>query len=159
MKKLLFIPLCFSLFFTSCNDDDTEAVIPVVSEIDADMRGDWTNTSIKRVYYSDTDTVMYADSVARQAYFHFDGQKMTVTLPGSSEEDVWTYSFPDQNDSTHIQLHQDTVTTNYQVTSLSDTDMVWVEERAWAGYPEEVPDNEKTTSKRGVYTWKFVRGK
>lgn len=109
MKKLICIPLCLSLFFTSCNDEDSETVIPAVSEIDADMRGDWTNTSVKRIYYSDTDTVMYADSVKRQAYFNFNGQRMTVTLPGSSDKDVWTYSFPDKNDSTFIQLHQDTV--------------------------------------------------
>ncbi|WP_299761650.1 hypothetical protein [uncultured Pontibacter sp.] len=159
MKKLILIPLCFSLLFTACNDDESEAVIPAVSQIDADMRGDWTNTSVKRVYYSDTDTVMFADSVARQAYFQFNGQRMTVTLPGSSEKDVWNYSFPDKNDSTYIQLKQDAETTNYKVTSLSDSAMVWVEERAWAGFPEEVPDEEKTTSKLGVYTWKFVRRK
>ncbi|AKD04035.1 hypothetical protein POKO110462_12985 [Pontibacter korlensis] len=157
MKKLLVIPLCLSLFFTSCNDNDSDAVIPAVSEIDADMRGDWTNTSVKRIYYSDTDTVMYADSVARQANFHFDGQRMTVTLPGSSNEDVWNYSFPDANDSTYIELSQGELTTKYNVTSMSDTAMVWVEERPWAGFPEEAPDEEKTTSKLGVYTWSFSR--
>ncbi|MBC5991951.1 hypothetical protein [Pontibacter cellulosilyticus] len=159
MKKLIFIPLCFSLFFTSCNDEDTEEVIPAVSTIDAEMRGDWTNTDIKRVYYSDRDTVMYEDSVKRQAYFNFNGQKMTVTLPGSSDQDVWNYSFPDKNDSTYIELKQNNVTTKYKVTTLSGDQMVWVEERPWAGFPEEVPDNQKTTSKVGVYTWKFVRGK
>ncbi|TPE42957.1 hypothetical protein [Pontibacter mangrovi] len=159
MKKLLFIPLCFSLFFTSCNNDDDETVIPVVSEIDADMRGDWTNTSIERVYYSDTDTVMYADTVERNANFYFDGQKMTVTLPGSSDKDVWNYSFPDGNDSTYIQLQQGSVTNDYKVTTMSDSVMVWVDELPWEGYPAEAPDAEKTTSKVGVYTWTFVRKK
>lgn len=158
MKKLFFIPLCFSLLFTSCNDD-SETVIPAVSEIDASMRGDWTNTSVERVYYSDTDTIMFADTVARQASFHFDGQKMTVTLPGNSNKDVWTYSFPNPNDSTYIQLHRDTATTDYTVTTLTDSEMVWVDEVDWAGYPEEVPDQEKTTSRRGVYTWRFERKK
>ncbi|MDX5437838.1 MAG: hypothetical protein LPK03_11620, partial [Pontibacter sp.] len=85
--------------------------------------------------------------------------KMIVTLPGSSEQDVWNYSFPNPNDSTYIQLKQDTVTTDYVVTAMSDSVMIWVDELAWAGYPEEVPDNQKTTSKVGVYTWKFERKK
>lgn len=157
MKKLLLIPLCLSLFFTSCKDDESDAVIPVVSELDADMRGDWTNTAVERVYYSDTDTVMYSDVSKRQANFHFDGRKMTVTLPGSADKDVWTYTFPNPDDSTYIKLQRGNETTDYVVTSLSDTEMVWVDEIDWAGYPEEVPDQEKTTSRRGVYTWKFVR--
>ncbi|MFD2512259.1 hypothetical protein ACFSRY_00150 [Pontibacter locisalis] len=157
MKKLILIPLCFSLFFTSCNDEENEVVIPAVSEIDADMRGDWTNTSVKRIYYSDTDTIMFADSVERRANFSFNGQKMTVTLPGSSETDVWNYSFPKENDSTYIQLRQGSETTDYIITSLSDTEMIWVDEIDWAGFPEEVPDDQKTTSKKGVYTWKFER--
>lgn len=159
MKKLLLIPLCFTLLFTACNDDDSEEVIPAVSEIDASMRGDWTNTDVKRVYYSDQDAVMYEDSVKRQAYFNFNGKKLTITLPGSSTEDVWNYSFPDKNDQTYIELTQNGVTTKYHVKSISETNMVWVEERPWAGFPEEVPDQQKTTSKKGVYTWKFVRGK
>ncbi|WP_266204950.1 hypothetical protein [Pontibacter kalidii] len=157
MKKLLFIPLCLSLFLASCNNDDDEAVIPAVSELDADMRGDWTNTSVERTYYSDAGTVMYADTSERQANFHFDGQKMTVTLQGSSNKDVWNYSFPDPNDSTYIQLQQGGETNDYVVTSMSDTEMVWVDEIDWAGFPEEVPDQEKTTSRKGVYVWKFVR--
>ncbi|WP_439882652.1 hypothetical protein ACSX1A_05665 [Pontibacter sp. MBLB2868] len=157
MKKFILIPLCFSLFFTSCNDEDTETVTPPVSEIDADMRGEWTNTSVKRVYYSDTDTVMYADSVERRATFVFDGKKMTIMLPGSSSKDVWDYSFPNPNDSTYIELHQGSETTDYIIKSLSDTAMVWVDELDWAGYPEEVPDAQKTTSRKGVYTWKFER--
>lgn len=160
MKKLLFIPLLFSLFLTltSCNDE-SEAVIPAVSEIDADMRGDWTNTSIERIYYSDSGEIMYGDTVERAANFHFNGQKMTVTLPGSSNKDVWNYSFPDPNDSTFIRLQRDTATTEYIVKSLTGDEMIWVEEINWAGFPEEVPDSEKTTSRKGVYTWMFTRKK
>ncbi|SFH07848.1 hypothetical protein [Pontibacter chinhatensis] len=158
MRKLLFIPLCLSLFLTSCNDDE-ETVIPVVSELDADMRGDWTNTAVERIYYSTSGDVMYADTSKRQANFHFDGQKMTVTLPGGSDKDVWNYSFPDPNDSTYIRLQRDAETNDYIVTSLSGDEMVWVDELDWAGFPEEAPDQEKTTSRRGVYTWKFVRKK
>lgn len=160
MKKLIFIPLCLSLLFTAaCNDDDGETVIPAVSEIDADMRGEWTNTSVKRVYYSINDTIMYADSSARQANFRFDGRRMTVTLPGSSDKDVWEYSFPNANDSTYIQLKQGATTTDYVITSMNDSVMIWVDEIQWAGYPEDVPDDQKTTSKVGVYTWKFERNK
>lgn len=159
MKKLILVPLCLSLFFTSCNDDDTDTAIPVASELDASMRGDWTNTSVKRVYYSDTDTVMYADSAARNANFSFDGKKMTVTLPGSTDKDVWEYSFPDKDKENYIMLKQGNVSNDYMITSMSDTVMIWVDELPWAGFPEEAPDDQKTTSKKGVYTWKFVREK
>lgn len=159
MKKLLFIPLCLSFFLTSCNDDESESVAPVVSELDADMRGEWTNTSVKRVYYSINDTVMYADSAARQAYFRFDGRKLKITLPGNSNEDVWDYSFPDKDNTNYIKLQQGSNTTDYVVKTMNDTMMVWVDELQWAGYPEEVPDQEKTTSKVGVYTWTFKRQK
>ncbi|GAB3812211.1 hypothetical protein [Pontibacter rugosus] len=159
MKKLLLIPLCFSLFFTSCSDDEEEEVIPPVSVLDADMRGEWTNTSIKRTYYNFGDEVMYEDSVLRNANFRFDGKRMTVTLPGSAEKDVWNYEFPNNTDSTYIQLHQDTTSTDYTVTSISDTVMIWEDEIRWAGFPEDVPDDQKTTSRYGVYKWKFVRKK
>jgi hypothetical protein len=159
MKKLLLLPLCLSLFLTSCSDDESEPMKPPVSEIDADMRGNWVNTSVKRVYYSDTNSVMYSDTSARNAYFNFDGQRMTVTLDGVSSKDVWNYSFPNKDDSTYIQLQQGNQTTDYVVTSLSDSVMIWVDELPWAGFPEEAPDAQKTTSKLGVYTWKFVRKK
>lgn len=159
MKKLILVPLCLSLFFTSCNDDDSDAVIPVASELDAEMRGEWTNTSVKRVYYSDTDTVMYADSSARNANFQFDGKRMTVTLPGTTTKDVWDYSFPDKDKENYIMLKQGSQSNDYMITSISDTVMIWVDELPWAGFPEEAPDDQKTTSKMGVYTWKFVRKK
>lgn len=159
MKKLLFIPLCLSLFLTSCNDNDEETVVPVVSELDADMRGEWTNTSVQRVYYSINDTVMYADTSERQAKFRFDGRKLAISLPGNSKEDVWEYSFPDKDNTNYIQLKQGNNTTDYMVTSVSDTMMVWVDELQWAGFPEEAADQDKTTSKVGVYTWIFKRNK
>lgn len=159
MKKLIFIPLCLSLFFTSCNDDEGDTVAPVVSELDADMRGEWTNTAVKRVYYSINDTVMYADSVERQATFRFDGRKLKISLPGSSSEDVWDYSFPDKDNTNYIKLQQGSNTTDYTVTTMNDTMMVWVDELQWAGYPEEAADADKTTSKVGVYTWTFKRKK
>ncbi|MCC9168090.1 hypothetical protein [Pontibacter harenae] len=157
MKKLILIPLLATLFLASCKEENEETVPMPVSAIDADMRGDWTNTSVKRVYYGDGDRVMYSDSSIREAYFNFDGRRMTVTLPNSSERDVWEYSFPDANDSTYIQLKQGNVTTDYLIKTLSDTVMVWEDEEAWAGFPHNVPDDEKTTSRVGVYTWKFVR--
>lgn len=123
------------------------------------MRGDWTNTAVERIYYSTSGEVMYADTSERAANFHFNGQKMTVTLPGSSDKDVWTYTFPDPNDSTYIRLQRDAETNDYIITSLNGDEMVWVDELDWAGFPEEAPDQEKTTSRRGVYTWKFVRKK
>jgi hypothetical protein len=159
MKKLIFIPLCLSLFFTSCKNDEGDAVIPVASELDADMRGEWTNTLVKRVYYSDRDTVMYADSSVRNATFYFDGKRMTVTLPGSATKDVWEYNFPDKDKGNYIMLKQGSQSNDYMINSVTDTEMIWVDELPWAGYPEEVPDNQKTTSKVGVYTWKFIRKK
>jgi hypothetical protein len=157
MKKLILIPLFLSLFLTACKDDESEEFVPPVSKLDADMRGNWTNTAVERTYYSDAGTVMYADTSVRNANFHFDGQRMTVTLPNSSDKDVWNYSFPKKDDSTYIQLQQGSKTADYVIKSMSDTEMVWVDEIPWAGYPEEVPDSEKTTSKVGVYHWKFVK--
>ncbi|MFD2247513.1 hypothetical protein [Pontibacter ruber] len=159
MKKLLLIPLLFSLFLTACNKDEDAEIKPPVSKIDADMRGDWVNTSVERTYYSDQNEVMFADTSERRAFFNFDGQRMTVTLEGSSNKDVWNYSFPNKDDSTYIQLQQGNQTTDYKITALSDTAMIWVDELPWAGFPEEAPNEQKTTSKVGVYTWKFVRKK
>ncbi|PVY41325.1 hypothetical protein [Pontibacter virosus] len=156
MKKLLLLPLFFALVLTSCGDDEDEKLEPPVSEIDAKMRGDWTNTQIKRVYYSDQNEVMYTDSVQYQTTFSFNGKQLTVTAPGSNPE-VMNYSFPDPDDSTVIELQRGADRGKYTVSSISDSDMTWVEEKQYAGFPEEAPDNEKTTSQKGVYTWKFVR--
>ncbi|MBD1395621.1 hypothetical protein H9Q13_00450 [Pontibacter sp. JH31] len=157
MKKLFLIPIFFALILTSCSDDDSETFEPPVSEIDAKMRGDWTNTLIKRVYYSINDEVMYTDSVQYQTTFSFDGKRMTVTVPGSTKPEVMSYRFPDPKDSTKIEIQQGSVTGQYTVKSVTDSEMAWIEEKQWAGYPEEAPESEKTTSKVGVYTWKFIR--
>ncbi len=157
MKKLFFLPIVASLLFTACNDDKEDPIPAPVSDIDAEMRGNWTNTQIKRVYYSINDTIMYQDSSNLQAFFSFDGRKMTVTLPDNGGTDTWDYSFPDEDNPNYIQLKQGSRTTDYLVTTINDSVMVWEDEEAWAGYPQGVPDEEKTTSKVGVYTWKFVR--
>lgn len=159
MRKLLFIPLFFALILTSCSKDDSETIEPPVSEIDATIRGDWTNTSIKRVYYSIQDTVMFTDSVQYQTTFSFDGKRMTVTVPGSAQPEIMNYSFPDPSDTTKILVQQGSVTGEYRVTAISESEMTWEEEKPWAGFPEGAPDAEKTTSKLGVYSWKFVRKK
>ncbi|MCP2044809.1 hypothetical protein [Pontibacter sp. HSC-36F09] len=156
MKKLFIIPILFALFLTSCDKDKDEKLEPPVSEIDAKMRGDWTNTQIKRVYYSDQNEVMFTDSVQYQTVFSFNGKQLTVTAPGSQPE-VMNYSFPDPNDSTIIELQRGSDRGKYTVSSISGSDMTWTEEKPYAGFPEEAPDAEKTTSQKGVYTWKFVR--
>ena len=158
MKKLFLIPLLFALALTSCNDDDDEKLDPPVSVIDAKMRGDWTNTQIKRVYYSDQNAVMFTDSVQYQTTFSFNGKQLTVTAPGNAPE-VMNYSFPNPNDSTVIELQRGSDKGQYKVASVSDSEMTWLEEKEYAGFPEDVPDSEKTTSRKGVYTWKFVRKK
>ncbi|MBX0332455.1 hypothetical protein K3G39_04315 [Pontibacter sp. HSC-14F20] len=156
MKKLLLIPIFFALFLTSCDDDKEENLEPPVSEIDAKMRGDWTNTQIKRVYYSDQNEIMFTDSVQYQTTFSFDGKQLTVTAPGSNPE-VMNYSFPDPNDTTVIELQRGADKGQYTVATISNSEMTWIEEKPYAGFPEESPDDEKTTSQMGVYTWKFVR--
>lgn len=158
MKKLFIIPILFALFLTSCDKDKDEKLEPPVSEIDAKMRGEWTNTMIKRVYYSIDDEVMYTDSVQYQTNFSFNGKQLTVTVPGGQPE-VMNYSFPDPNDSTLIELQRGSDKGQYTVLSVSESGMTWIEEKAWAGFPEEAPEAEKTTSKKGVYTWRFVRKK
>ncbi|SIR25341.1 MULTISPECIES: hypothetical protein [Pontibacter] len=157
MKKLFLLPILFALVFTSCSDDDDNGTVePAVSEIDAQMRGDWTNTMIKRVYYSIDDEIMFTDSVQYQTNFSFDGKRLTVTVPGGTPE-VMNYSFPDPADTTLIELQRGNDKGQYKVTAISDTEMTWVEEKPWAGFPEEAPESEKTTSRLGLYTWKFVR--
>lgn len=157
MKKLFLLPLLFALVFTSCKDDDDAGSFePPVSELDAKMRGEWTNTQIKRVYYSDQNEVMYTDSVQYQTNFSFDGKQLTVTVPGGTPE-VMNYSFPDPADTTVIELQRGADKGRYTVASISDSEMAWVEEKQYAGFPEEAPDAEKTTSQKGVFTWKFVR--
>jgi hypothetical protein len=157
MKKLFLLPLLFALVFTSCKDDDGGSFEPPVSEIDTKMRGDWTNTLIKRVYYSMEDEVMFADSVEYQTSFSFDGKRMTVSVPGNAQPEVMNYSFPDPNDLSIIEIQQGAAKGQFKVASISNTEMTWIEEKPWAGFPEEAPDAEKTTSKLGVYTWRFVR--
>ncbi len=158
MKKLLLIPLLFAFILTSCDkDDDGEEFIPPVSEVDATMRGEWINTQIKRVYYSIDDEVMFKDSVQYQTTFKFDGKRITVTVPGVAAPEVLTYRFPDPNNPNLIEVQQGSLTGQYKVENFSNSEMNWVEEKPWAGFPEDAPDNEKTTSKLGVYTWKFVR--
>lgn len=157
MKKLLLLPLFFALVFTSCNDDEGETIEPPVSEIDADMRGDWTNTMIKREYYSIEDELMYEDSVQNQTTFSFDGKRMTVTVPGSTQPEVMNYSFPDPNDSTMMEVQRGSETGKYKVISITDTEMTWLEEKEWAGFPESAPEADRTTSRLGVFTWRFVR--
>lgn len=159
MKKLLLLPLLAALSLTSCSDDDGESIPAPVSEVDADMRGDWTNNFIKREYYSMNDTIMYADSMNIQAFFKFDGRQMVVRLPNSNEQDVWNYTFPDKDNPNYIQLTKGNMTTDYIIESISDTMMVWVDEEQWAGFPADAPDDEKTTSKVGVYTYRFVKDK
>ena len=156
MKKLFLIPILFALFLTSCDDEKDEKLDPPVSQTDAQMRGDWTNTMIKRVYYSMEDEVMFTDSVQYQTTFSFNGKQLTVTVPGGQPE-VMNYSFPDPNDSTLIELQRGSDRGRYNVVSISGSQMTWVEEKAWAGFPEEAPEAEKTTSKKGVYTWRFTR--
>ncbi|EJF08074.1 hypothetical protein O71_23071 [Pontibacter sp. BAB1700] len=111
---------------------------------------------IKRVYYSIDDEIMFTDSVQYQTNFSFDGKRLTVTVPGGTPE-VMNYSFPDPADTTLIELQRGNDKGQYKVTAISDTEMTWVEEKPWAGFPEEAPESEKTTSRLGLYTWKFVR--
>ncbi|MBC5773043.1 hypothetical protein H8S95_03120 [Pontibacter sp. KCTC 32443] len=159
MKKLLLLPLLAALSLTSCNDDDGESIPAPVSEVDADMRGDWTNTFVKREYISDRDTVMYADSANIQAFFKFDGVRMTVKLPNSNTTDVWNYSFPDADNPNYIKLTKGNETTDYIIKTLNDSVMVWEDEEAWAGFPADAPEAQQTTSQKGIYTYKFVRDK
>ena len=159
MKKLLLLPLFAAMILTSCKDDEGDKIPAPVSEVDADMRGDWTNNFVKREYISDRDTVMYADSANIQAFFKFDGLRMTVQLPNSNAKDVWNYSFPDKDNPNYIKLTQGSVTTDYIIKELSDTLMIWEDEEAYAGFPAEAPAQDRTTSQKGVYTYKFVREK
>ncbi|PKV76158.1 hypothetical protein [Pontibacter ramchanderi] len=157
MKKLLLLPILFFAFFlTSCDDEKDEKLEPAVSEIDAKMRGDWTNTMIKRVYYSMDDEVMYSDSVQYQTTFGFDGKRLTVTVPGGSPE-VMNYTFPNPADTTIIEIQRGADKGQYKIAAISDSEMTWIEEKPWAGFPEEAAESEKTTSKVGVYTWRFTR--
>ena len=158
MRKLFLMPLLAALLLTSCKDDEPGESIPApVSQVDADMRGAWTNTFVKRQYYSINDTLMYADSSNIQAFFKFDGLRLTITLPNSNVEEVWNYTFPDKDNPNYIQLNRGSVTTDYIIKTLTDTEMVWVDEIPWAGFPYNVPEGQKTTSKVGIYTWKFVK--
>ncbi|WP_299707728.1 hypothetical protein [uncultured Pontibacter sp.] len=157
MKKLLLIPLLFALVFTSCKDDDEEEFIPPVSDIDATMRGEWINTQIKRVYYSIDDEVMFEDSVQYQTAFRFDGKRVTISVPGNANPEVLTYRFPDPNDPNIIEVQQGSLTGRYKIQNFSNSEMYWVEEKEWAGFPEGAPDDQKTTSRLGVFTWKFDR--
>jgi len=158
MRRLLLIPFLFlTLIFTSCDKNEGEEFIPPVSDVDATMRGEWLNTQIKRVYYSIDDEVMFTDSVQYQTTFKFDGKRITVTVPGVANQEVMTYRFPDPNDPTLIEIQQGGLTGRYKVKDHSNSEMAWVEEKEWAGFPEDAPDSEKTTSRVGVYTWKFER--
>lgn len=157
MKKLLLLPLFFALVFTSCDKDKEEEIIPPVSDIDAQMRGEWINTQIKRVYYSIDDEVMFEDSVQYQTTFKFDGKRLTITVPGNANREVLTYRFPNPNDPALIEVQQGSLTGQYKIRNFSSSEMYWEEEKEWAGFPEDAPDNEKTTSRLGVYTWKFNR--
>ena len=155
------MPLLAALLLTSCKDDDptTDPIPEPVSQVDADMRGNWTNTFIKREYYSINDTLMHADSANIQAFFKFDGLRLTITLPNSQVQEVWNYTFPDKDNPNYIQLNRGSVTTDYIIKSLSDTEMVWIDETPWAGFPYNVPESQQTISKLGVFTYKFEKSK
>lgn len=103
------------------------------------------------------DEVMYTDSVQYQTSFKFDGRRITVTVPGVANQEILNYSFPDPNDPTLIEVQQGSLIGRYKVENFSNSEMTWVEEKPWAGFPEDAPDDEKTTSKLGVYKWKFIR--
>ncbi|GHA80381.1 hypothetical protein [Pontibacter akesuensis] len=158
MKKLLLFLLPV-LFLVSCGDDEKVEPEPKIpeGEISQDLQGKWHNYLVKREYYGDADTVMYADSVNIQTYFEFKGDQMLITTPGSSTPEAWTYSLPDKDDPNRIVLTRGSASTDYMVVSITDTEMVWLDEEAYAGYPMNVPDSEKKTSKVGKYTYRFRR--
>ena len=155
MKKLLLMPLFLVFFLVSCNDDEEEPIPAPVSQVDAQLRGKWTNTEVIRQYFSDTDTLMYADTSNIEAFFEFDGKRMKISLPGESNQEVWNYSFPDKDNENYIQFTKDGTTTDYLIKSISNTEMKWEDEEEYAGFP--IDAEEKTTSRKGVYTYKFTR--
>lgn len=121
------------------------------------LQGKWVNNFVKREYYGDGDTIVYADSVKTQAFFEFKGNRMFISLPNSTSKEEWTYNMPDEASPEHVTLTKGGEQTDYMVLSISDTAMVWLDEQAWAGYPIDVPDSEKKTSKSGMFTYRFVR--
>ena len=161
MKKLSLLLVPF-FFLLSCKDD-TETPVPEPDpipegEISHQLQGKWINNFVKREYYGDADTIVYADSVNIQAFFEFKGNKMLISTPDNATQEAWTYALPDASKPNYITFTRDTRTTDYLILSISDTAMVWEDEEAWAGYPINVDDKDKKTSKVGKYTWRFSRG-
>ena len=174
MKKLLLLALPL-VFLMSCKDDKEELPAPQPEspeapetpeepaipegEVSYSLQGKWVNELVKRDYYGDADTIVYADSAVVQAYYEFKGNKMIISLPGDPTQHEWVYDLPDEEKPNYITLTQGDQTTDYEILSISDTAMVWEDRQAWAGYPIDVPDEEKKTSKEGVFTYKFSRMK
>ena len=159
MKKSLLLLVPF-FFLLSCKDDETPTPAPVLipdGEISHQLQGKWINNFVKREYYGDADTIVYADSVNIQAFFEFKGDQMLISTPGNTTQEAWTYAMPDESKPNYITFTQGSRTTDYLILSISDTAMVWEDEEAWAGYPIHVEDKDKKTSKVGKYTWRFSR--
>ncbi|GAB3811568.1 hypothetical protein [Pontibacter rugosus] len=160
MKKLLlfFLPV---LLLSACNkDDEGEIPTPIPEgEISQKLQGKWTNKFIVREYYGDADTIVYADSVEVQSYFEFKGNQMFISLPGSTNQEAYTYDLPKKDEPNYITFKRGSLTTDYTVLAISDTSMVWLDEQAYAGYPIDVPDDKKKTSKVGKFTYRFVKDK
>ena len=133
-----------------------EPAIPE-GEVSQALQGKWVNELVKREYYGDADTLVYADSAVVQAYYEFKGNKMIITLPNTTTQEEWVYDLPDAEKPDYITLTKGTQETDYTVVSISDTAMVWEDRQVYAGYPIDVPDAEKKTSKEGVFTYRFVR--
>lgn len=158
MKKLLLLLMPVVILVVSCKDDDVEVPAPIPEgEISHTLQGEWTNHFIKREYYGDADTIVYADSVEVQSFFEFKGNKMSISLPGSTTQEVWTYDLPDKATPNYITLKRGNETTDYNILAISDTAMVWEDQQAWAGYPVDVEDKDKKTSKVGKFTYRFRR--
>lgn len=157
MKKLLLLLLPV-LFLAACKDDDEDSPGPIPpGEVSHTLQGKWTNDFIKREYYSDADTIIYADSVNLQAFFEFKGNRMMISTPDNPTQEVWTYDLPDQSSPNYITFKRNGQTTDYTIVSITDSSMVWTDEEAWAGYPIDADDNDKKTSKVGKYTYRFSR--
>lgn len=160
MKKLLLFLLPIFVL-VSCKEDEpvpTPEPEPAPdNEVSHMLQGNWINNFVVREYYGDGDTIVYADSVETQAFFEFKGNKMIISLPNNPSKEEWTYNMPDATSPEYVTFTKGSEKTDYMVLSISDTAMVWLDEQAWAGYPIDVPDTEKKTSKVGMFTYRFVR--
>lgn len=156
MKKLLLFILPV-FFLISCGDEETPAPTIPPGELSESLQGKWTNNFVKREYYGDADTVVYADSINIQATFEFKGDQLLISIPGGGEPEAWTYALPDESDPNYITFTRNGMTTDYAILSISDTAMVWMDEEAYAGYPLSAPESQRKTSKVGKFTYRFVK--